>query len=386
MNKINNLIILSTVICLLSCNKQDNKISTEYSSSISFDINKANKICNFSDICKNVTFIELETKDESIIGNIDKLHIANNNIYIKDGNKLNVFGINGTFLFCLNKRGAAPNEYIEISDFSITDNGEIVISDALSKKIIFYNNKGNYITHKIFNFYIEDIAVLNDSLYIIDCNDNKNEQLVIWNKNIDKIIYKYFEYENRFILPLQQTFCNIDKKIYYQIPLSNELYSFNKNGKINQKISLDFNDYNIKESDIVNVDLFGGEIPVDKGQNVSIKTIYDNSRFYCIHYICERINKDAYYLHFLSKNTTREFILNSENFNDDVLFYDYAILPLMSTVYDDKFIGIVYPYIWKDCINEINDSRCDTKQFNTIKAFVDKLSDEQNPILVVYDI
>jgi len=58
----------------------------------------------------------------------------------------------------------------------------------------------------------------------------------------------------------------------------------------------------------------------------------------------------------------------------------------MSTVYDDKFIGIVYPYIWKDCINEINDSRCDTKQFNTIKAFVDKLSDEQNPILVVYDI
>ena len=48
MNKINNLIILSTVICLLSCNKQDNKISTEYSSSISFDINKANKICNFS--------------------------------------------------------------------------------------------------------------------------------------------------------------------------------------------------------------------------------------------------------------------------------------------------------------------------------------------------
>lgn len=386
MNKINNFILLFVVICMFSCKEQQNEISLESSSSISFHINKAKKIENFSDICNGVTFIELETKDEAAIENIDKLKITNDRIYIQDRSQIVIFDISGNYIYKINNKGAGPHEYIEISDFDITLNNEILISDGLSKKIIVYDNHGNYISHKVFSSFIESIAVLNDSLYAIDCSGSVDKQLLIWNRYKDKIVNSHFEYEHRFTLPLQQTFCRINNEIYYQIPLSNKFYSISKEGNISNEFFLDYKDYNIRESDIKNVNIFGGIIPIDEGRNVETKTFYENSRFYCSHYVCERLNNEAYYLHFLSNRTKNEYILNSENFNDDILFYDYAILPLISAVYNDKFIGIVYPYIWKDCIEEINDSRCNTEQFRNIKNYVSKLSIEQNPILVIYDI
>lgn len=386
MNKINYFILLLAIVCIFSCDKQENKKYSDSSSIVSFDINKATKIKKFSDICKGATFIELETKDETIVDKIDKLQIINEKIYIRDKNKLIVFDIHGNYIMDINKRGSAPHEYIEISDFNITDKNEIAISDGLSRKIIFYDNFGNYISHKVFDCYIENFAIVNDSLYAIDCSGSKDKQLLIWNRVKDVIVNTHFEYDHRFILPLQQTFCKYNNDIYYQIPLSNKFYTFNTAGNISNELLLDFKDYNINDSDIKNVNIYGGYIPIDEGGNVEVKTFYENNNFYCTHYICERIDKDADYLHFLSKKTGKEFILNSKEYADDILFYDYAILPLVRTVYNDKFIGVVYPYIWKDCIDEIDDSECDTEQFKTIKNYVSKLSVEQNPILVIYDI
>lgn len=77
---------------------------------------------------------------------IDKIDIAKGRLYVLDGksHSLWTFSLDGDSLMCLNKRGHAGDEYMSITDFAVDGNGDIVIFDANSAKIIRYDGSGNF--------------------------------------------------------------------------------------------------------------------------------------------------------------------------------------------------------------------------------------------------
>ena len=86
------------------------------------------KIHSASDFIKEIKYIPLETTSNSMVGEIYKIKIDRGKIYIRDNNGvINIFDLDGRYLNRLDRAGRGPEEYINIIDFDISQNGHILI-------------------------------------------------------------------------------------------------------------------------------------------------------------------------------------------------------------------------------------------------------------------
>jgi ribosomal protein S17E len=103
----------------------------------------------FQDIFINNRYIPLETNEESLIGNITKLYISTDRIYVMDQIKtrsLFVFDKNGNFKYKISRIGNGPGEYMIISDFFVDEQTKKITLLANGRKIIQFDYNGNFIS------------------------------------------------------------------------------------------------------------------------------------------------------------------------------------------------------------------------------------------------
>jgi hypothetical protein len=117
---------------------------------INLDTIQESTILYSSSLFKSVTPIILETTDESLIGNIDKIEIYKDLIFVLDNiisKKVLVFDTTGKFIRKIGNRGQGPGEYTNPTDFTIdTDNEYIYVYDGNARKLNCYNiQDGNFI-------------------------------------------------------------------------------------------------------------------------------------------------------------------------------------------------------------------------------------------------
>lgn len=85
-----------------------------------------------SSIVDSIYYIPLETQDDYLIGNIDKLIVTDKTFYVLDKNISTAtycFNSEGKFIRKIGNRGASDKEYISITDINLY-NGDIYIWDA----------------------------------------------------------------------------------------------------------------------------------------------------------------------------------------------------------------------------------------------------------------
>lgn len=89
--------------------------------------------------------------------------------------KIVVFDDQGVGLLVLHKVGQGPEEYLQITDFDVDNNGQIYIVDGAGDKLIVYDQHGNFVSATKFPFEAD----------IIHCLDNGNFLLGLsaWNKH-----------------------------------------------------------------------------------------------------------------------------------------------------------------------------------------------------------
>lgn len=118
-----------------------------------------------SSLVDSIYYIPLETKDEFLIGNIDKLIVTDKEIYVLDKNITTAtycFDQKGKFVRKIGNRGASDKEYISITDINI-HNGKMYIWDGDVNKLLIYNSNGEYIKTITSKYSAETFAVINDS-------------------------------------------------------------------------------------------------------------------------------------------------------------------------------------------------------------------------------
>ena len=127
MNKesIKNIFLSAAIIIMSACGdiSPDNKDFTK----VEINLDTKENIVKLSDIADTVTFIPLETKEESRLGSIDKLILENGNYIIVDkqlASAVFVFDQRGKFLHKIGRKGKAKNEYIELTDAAV-DNDNV---------------------------------------------------------------------------------------------------------------------------------------------------------------------------------------------------------------------------------------------------------------------
>lgn len=97
---------------------------------------------------EKITYTLLSNADSFLIGDVDKIKISENNLYLITSNRVLCFDIqNGSPLFHLSHQGKGPGEYLSLSDIWIDPTSRAIeLLDRNGKKIQRYTSQGVWLS------------------------------------------------------------------------------------------------------------------------------------------------------------------------------------------------------------------------------------------------
>lgn len=190
-----NLFLLVTVIfvsvsfLLFSCGNRKASVeetacdSVEVQAEISYPflIDKSNedeRDIEINDIAK-VSYLKLGTNTKSLIPrkwSFSGIFLTDKDLFLSFGENIYRFGLDGTFLNNIGKRGAAPFEFVVGGIFSVNEETqELFLLDVAQQRISAYTYGGKYLRSVKCEKGFDRFYVLNDSLAICSTNDITND-------------------------------------------------------------------------------------------------------------------------------------------------------------------------------------------------------------------
>jgi hypothetical protein len=193
-------------------------------------------------------YVILQTPDSVIMGEIKKMQIIGDKIYITDNQHESIFcfDFRGNYLNRLNRQGRSNKEYIRIEDFEVNSDGSICIFDGELKKIILYDSEGNF---------MESMPAINGIAFKILSNGliayNRGNGAASINNDADQLLYNYacakgkeieinavpfdkvLEGRRFFLGQAKNCFFEWDREIFMSSMLNNTIFKISKhNGHI----------------------------------------------------------------------------------------------------------------------------------------------------------
>lgn len=264
-----HLLIILTIFSLLvisSCKSKKDSVSQDDNASINLTIkSQKDLIVTFKEVYENVTaseifdsisYINLETTPSCVIGDIRKIILTNDRIYIFDAlsNSILCFDNNGLFKSKFDNKGKGPEEYSSISDFDINQKTKEIVLLVNYKDLIFLDNDLKFKTRKSTETMAGGILCLNSTqiaLYTstfstaIEPTSKDYFQLIILDiPSGKKTGYFPNSFAKRVGLGSNYAFSRSDKLVL-TYPLTNRFYVFSDSNLIEGMIDFTRNKYNI---------------------------------------------------------------------------------------------------------------------------------------------
>jgi hypothetical protein len=324
---------------------------------------------------KNVSI--LETNSKCHIGNIDKVLVKNDQLYILDkfsSKSVFHFKSNGRFAEVVGVFGKGPGEYTMPYDIALDGENLLILDNGA--RILNYDLNGTYNSTKLFdNFTARNLAASENFYYLI--GGGRGKSLLITNKDL-VIKESYFPFVNRLFsvnipVPLQRI--NADLCIYRSY-LNDTIFSISKD-KLDPHLYVDFGKRKTPYKSLNN-------------SNVEIGDFEDLQSHYCIiSYYFESISwvyfafsfEQEVYLDFYNKVTKQNYLIPFSNFKNDLSFckdsYIIGCDPL-----SNSFIFLVEPFtLIKELKNMIEEVGNDELKA-IYKKNINDLNEISNPILI----
>lgn len=159
----------------------------------------------FTDILEGVELIPLETNEDYLIGEIDKIQIYNGFYFILDkrsAKSLFVFDENGKFKYSIKSQGKGPLEFIRPYDFTIDfDSNQLVIFDGKLSKLVFYEiGSGKPLKEKRLYYRFHNIAYSGKGVFCFSSHGDNNSHLSSIDKYLLYMTDSTFKLKNKFLL------------------------------------------------------------------------------------------------------------------------------------------------------------------------------------------
>lgn len=149
-----------------------------YSHSTDIHINKISNL-NTDDYIDVIDYIPLETNESILVGNIDKLLIYEDRIYILDIYKAKsvfIFDIKGLFIKKISLYGNNSTEYKFLRDMELDiPNRQIVLYDRNGGKLLLFDLNGNFIRTQRLGFRFSNFKILSNGNYLFYTDNNPND-------------------------------------------------------------------------------------------------------------------------------------------------------------------------------------------------------------------
>jgi len=249
--------IIITCFLLFSC--RNTKVDNSDLILIPVDFDQKVTAFPLTDIAEDITAIELEFSDESML-NIEKIHqvlLHDNHIILSSSEDIFLYGIDGKFICTIGSRGQGPQEYNSVRNITIDEKNNILYINSLSE-IICYDLNENKCLKKSTLF--RDKGIMICVMYF--AND---ELLVVGEKREFKEIHKILDiYRLNDELQLMDS-CRI-RDIYYR---KNRFHSSARNSyfsNVDSRVSFYYPEYYHKDINISKKVLYDTLYRVENGQ------------------------------------------------------------------------------------------------------------------------
>lgn len=138
------LIFVGVLFMVISCKKEESSSVKK----IDVDQLEIKNLFSYKRPIDNCYFVPLETTNECLIGEIDKVCVENDLIFVKDENRnLFVFTMTGKFLNKIGGIGQGPEELLSFVDFYVNKNNKYVgIFDVYRSKMLRFSFDGKFIS------------------------------------------------------------------------------------------------------------------------------------------------------------------------------------------------------------------------------------------------
>ena len=374
---------LNLLLLITSCKRNNDGVIMQIPlRTVDCNINEAKKLTYFSEVCDSIIVIPL--KDSNLIGFVDIIHLDDSGIYLTSNNILYAFNWAGDELYCLDRKGRASFDYLEIGDFAIS-NDYLVISDPEGKKILLFDkNNGSFLKSIYLDFYPERIAFLNEKELVISCGGVEGPKLVSFNVEKEVMINHFLHFERLFTEPLIQTFTIVEDKPLYRIPFYNDYYAVTEGDNLEKAISFDFKEKNFDEKGLKTINLFGANLLVDSKGSANIINVFNVQSMFAIYFTCPSLSDDSQFLMLVNTLDNSKCLFDSETYIDDVIFYDHVVLPLFYDCYKDYYASVLYPDLWTETFNNISEDRKTNKNYLKALALYPQITRTENPSIVLY--
>lgn len=238
-----NIIIVLLIIVLTSCGKNTKNTKVDQ---VMIDINKL-EVFNPLDTDNNGVFdsclyVKLETNEEALLGDVKKIIITDNLIFISDENqKLLVFDSQGRFRNSISKVGAGPNEILSLSDYYVDEKEKLVhVYDAVKSKFYEYSFQGALkkiidCNSEVYGTFSSMYLLRNKDLLLVMFNQHKlkyNYKILLKEGGFKKVVdlLKYSAVGNEYIsFGSDSKICENDSNYFALAFLSDTIYSIDEN-------------------------------------------------------------------------------------------------------------------------------------------------------------
>lgn len=265
-------------------------------------------------VIKEIEYISLESADvDQYPVYISKIVKLENKFIISDNysKKIIVFNEKGQFISSVGKIGNGPGEYLGCHDFSVDNQGNIYVLDAHKKQILVYDSSYIYVKTTPIE-YSAELIFKNDLGYILSLapynieNNTENKQLILVDENgkfiSDIINYSDYVDDNYYI---ESYFREGGEVFAYNRPLNDTLNIITTQGVIKKQYVFDFGNSKVpdeKKTDVEDVYIsakygFITNFVNVAGDNVLITFSKDGKDFTML---CNNNNKKAVLIDHLS--------------------------------------------------------------------------------------
>lgn len=163
MKRFLSLVIYLTII--ISCSTKDESVKVK---NYKIDLSK-DKLMSLNEILTFEKFIYLEKHPEALINHINRIYITKDgNILILDENtkKILLFSKDGEYIRNIGKEGKGPHEFYSPHDIAFDNINELIYVLTRSKKINVYDISGKFVKDINISIWGSSIYYFNDHLFI----------------------------------------------------------------------------------------------------------------------------------------------------------------------------------------------------------------------------
>lgn len=194
---------------------------------------------------KSVKYVQLETTDSILVGNISKIFMADDKLFILDYNSCMVFDLDGKYLFNVGRKGEGPEEYMSITSFYFNDN-LIHLYDVDRQHVQRFDMEGNLVDEINTPLRYDDLFPLSEDISLGFMGQRTGDQITmgyIWDgvSHLDSIpnLEQFTPGGIITVIYNEGVVYNLDNRNYYKNVMYDTVYQITENYNLRPKYFFD---------------------------------------------------------------------------------------------------------------------------------------------------